>query len=148
MMYISLCNSGSSLDSIQTSAGTLQGTFIQVLIPWWSYPKDWKSCRWYGNVLHIAEMHYGCRLFLTFALCIFINCNTLITFFPLLHSRPTWMWHRVDYEVTAEDGTSQDGLSIGASFFHFFPRLYTIFPLFAFVIIPNLLWEAIGLNLE
>lgn len=62
---------------------------------------------------------------------------------------PPWMWHRVDYNRMSEDQSNKQNLSIGASVFHFYPKLYALnFPLFAFVIIPNLIWELVGLNVE
>jgi hypothetical protein len=55
------------------------------------------------------------------------------------------MWHRVEYSKAS----GESNLSIGASVFHFYPKMYALnFPLFAFVIIPNLIWEALGLNVE
>lgn len=68
---------------------------------------------------------------------------------------PPWMWHRVDYSYTKttqqleEDFDDEDDtLSFGASIFHFYPSLFIRFPLFAFLIMPNLLWEVIGINIE
>ena len=58
---------------------------------------------------------------------------------------PPWTWHRVDY-----DGEySEESLSIGASIFHFFPKLYmTSNPLFSLLILPNLIQEVLGFNIE
>ena len=68
---------------------------------------------------------------------------------------PPWMWHRVDYDGDNNEhdvrssSRPKDSLSIGASIFHFYPVLYrTNFPLFALLIVPNLIWEAIGFNME
>jgi hypothetical protein len=66
---------------------------------------------------------------------------------------PPWMWHRVDYSYKKtheleEDFDEDDTLSFGASIFHFYPSLFIRFPLFAFLILPNLLWEVIGINIE
>ena len=62
---------------------------------------------------------------------------------------PPWMWHRVDYAYTeATNFDEDDTLSLGASIFHFFPKLFTSNSLFAFLIVPNLFWEVIGLNVE
>ena len=66
---------------------------------------------------------------------------------------PPWMWHRVDYSYTktqelGEEFDEDDTLSFGASIFHFYPSLFIRFPLFAFLIMPNLLWEVIGINIE
>jgi len=74
---------------------------------------------------------------------------------------PPWVWHRVDYydaddnsgrddeESNNDDVNPEDSLSLGASIFHFYPGLFANnFPLFAFLIIPNLIWEALGLNIE
>ncbi|KAL7514494.1 hypothetical protein ACHAXN_011845 [Cyclotella atomus] len=64
---------------------------------------------------------------------------------------PPWTWHRVDYtgHIESEDDANDSDLSIGASIFHFYPKLFcTNLPLFALTIIPNLIWEAIGLNVE
>ncbi|KAL7455064.1 hypothetical protein ACHAWC_009040 [Mediolabrus comicus] len=66
---------------------------------------------------------------------------------------PPWMWHRVDYSYTKtqeleEDFDEDDTLSFGASIFHFYPSLFIRFPLFAFLILPNLFWEVIGVNIE
>ena len=74
------------------------------------------------------------------------------------------MWHRVDYDVWGDalyrggyketssptnKSDPNDVLSLGASVFHFYPKLFvTNLPLFAFLIIPNLVWEALGLNME
>lgn len=65
------------------------------------------------------------------------------------------MWHRVDYDGDdgaghgANESTSKDNLSIGASIFHFYPTLYiTNFPLFSLLIIPNMLKELFGFNIE
>jgi hypothetical protein len=66
------------------------------------------------------------------------------------------MWHRVDYDgydgddhETDKEMIPTDKLSIGASIFHFYPTLYmTNFPLFSFLIIPNLLKELFGFNIE
>ncbi|KAL7521403.1 hypothetical protein ACHAWX_006075 [Stephanocyclus meneghinianus] len=63
---------------------------------------------------------------------------------------PPWMWHRIDYKsATAEDENKHDNLSIGASVFHFYPKLFAInFPLFAAFILPNLIFEVFGFNTE
>ncbi|KAL3768186.1 hypothetical protein ACHAW5_007920 [Stephanodiscus triporus] len=64
---------------------------------------------------------------------------------------PPWMWHRVDYDDDGdgEISASEDRLSIGASIFHFYPTLYiTNFPLFSFLIVPNLIREILGFNVE
>jgi hypothetical protein len=67
---------------------------------------------------------------------------------------PPWMWHRVDYSYTKTQELEEhfddedDTLSFGASIFHFYPSLFIRFPLFAFLIMPNLLWEVIGINIE
>eukprot|EP00804_Cyclotella_cryptica_P000345 CCRYP_008669-RA/>CCRYP_008669-RA protein AED:0.06 eAED:0.06 QI:12/0/0.5/1/1/1/2/0/783 len=63
---------------------------------------------------------------------------------------PPWMWHRIDYKpATAQDKNENDRLSIGASIFHFYPKLYAMnFPLFACIIWPNLIWEVFGFNIE
>ncbi|KAL9183305.1 hypothetical protein ACHAXT_005092 [Thalassiosira profunda] len=68
---------------------------------------------------------------------------------------PPWMWHRVDYLAPAPDamaatpGREQQSLSIGASIFHFYPRQYIAnFPLFALLIVPNLIMEVLGFNVE
>lgn len=62
----------------------------------------------------------------------------------LIPSRPPWMWHRVDY-----NGVPASTISIGASVFHFYLKQYAMnFPLFAFIIMPNLVWEALGFNIE
>ncbi|KAL7473251.1 hypothetical protein ACHAXS_014030 [Conticribra weissflogii] len=66
---------------------------------------------------------------------------------------PPWVWHRVDYfvdeEIMNEDDSPKDSLSLGASIFHFYPGLFASnFPLFALLIVPNLIWEALGLNIE
>jgi len=60
---------------------------------------------------------------------------------------PPWMWHRVDY-VGATDFEGDDTLSLGASIFHFFPKLFASNPLFALLIVPNLIWELLGINTE
>jgi len=69
---------------------------------------------------------------------------------------PPWVWHRVDYDGEDGDGdeselaaASYENLSIGASIFHFYPLLYlTNFPLFGFLIVPNLIREFTGFNVE
>mmetsp|Transcript_27412 Transcript_27412/g.58904 ORF Transcript_27412/g.58904 Transcript_27412/m.58904 type:complete len:109 (-) Transcript_27412:44-370(-) len=78
---------------------------------------------------------------------------------------PPWMWHRVDYDgggngkieyklatttkSTKTTTTSYEELSIGASIFHFYPMQYlTNFPLFSFLIVPNLIQEVLGFNTE
>jgi len=63
---------------------------------------------------------------------------------------PPWMWHRVDYSYTgvATNFDEDDTLSLGASIFHFFPKLFACNPLFAFIIVPNLIWEVLGINME
>jgi len=63
---------------------------------------------------------------------------------------PPWMWHRVDYSYTgvATNFDEDDTLSLGASIFHFFPKLFASNPLFAFIIVPNLIWEVLGINIE
>lgn len=44
---------------------------------------------------------------------------------------------------------SLNTLSIGASVFHFYPRMFAFnFPLFSGLIIPNLVWEMLGFNAE
>lgn len=66
------------------------------------------------------------------------------------------MWHRVDYDgdVGEEYGDDKESalnekLSIGASIFHFYPTLYIQnFPLFSFLIIPNMIKELFGFNIE
>jgi hypothetical protein len=60
------------------------------------------------------------------------------------------MWHRIDYKsAAAEEGNKHDNLSIGASIFHFYPKLFAInFPLFAAFILPNLIFEVFGFNTE
>lgn len=73
------------------------------------------------------------------------------------------MWHRVDYDDGGDGGDESaltkttaaldddDGkkLSIGASIFHFYPLQYiTIYPLFSFLIVPNLIQEVMGFNME
>ena len=64
------------------------------------------------------------------------------------------MWHRVDYDGYDDNGRGADKaldkLSIGASIFHFYPTLFITknFPLFSFLIIPNLLKELFGVNIE
>ncbi|KAL7546321.1 hypothetical protein ACHAWF_009652 [Thalassiosira exigua] len=74
-------------------------------------------------------------------------------------SVPPWVWHRVDYDTSGQpeeslmDGREGDedasSLSIGASVFHFYPDLYaTNFPLFGLLIVPNLIMEALGFNVE
>jgi hypothetical protein len=86
-------------------------------------------------------------LFVTGWLLISHNCSFL--------SKSFKMWHRVDYDGNdgarhgANESASKDKLSIGASIFHFYPTLYiTNFPLFSFLIIPNLLKELFGFNIE
>jgi len=60
---------------------------------------------------------------------------------------PPWMWHRVDYNDEAE--TAEDKLSIGASIFHFFPTLFVkTNPLFSWLILPLLIQEILGFNVE
>lgn len=61
------------------------------------------------------------------------------------------MWHRVDYDDDGvrDPSAPDDKLSIGASIFHFYPILYFAnFPLFSFLIIPNLMREILGVNVE
>ena len=66
------------------------------------------------------------------------------------------MWHRVDYDDDDENceeeelaTSSNNKISIGASIFHFFPRLYiTNYPLFGILIVPNLLKEMLGYNVQ
>jgi hypothetical protein len=70
------------------------------------------------------------------------------------------MWHRVDYDDDDDDddenyeeeklaASSNNKISIGASIFHFFPLLYiTNYPLFSILIVPNLLKEMIGYNVQ
>jgi len=72
------------------------------------------------------------------------------------------MWHRVDYDgggdgidesklatTTKTTTTSYEKLSIGASIIHFYPMQYlTNFPLFSFLIVPNLIREVLGFNTE
>jgi hypothetical protein len=67
---------------------------------------------------------------------------------------PPWMWHRIDYSSTPTQKVAppnfdeDDTLSLGASIFHFFPKLFARAPLFAFLILPNLIWEVLGINIE
>ena len=68
------------------------------------------------------------------------------------------MWHRVDYDDDSDKNYEEEELatssknkmiSIGASIFHFFPLLYiTNYPLFSILIVPNLLKEMIGYNVQ
>lgn len=65
------------------------------------------------------------------------------------------MWHRVDYDVIENyeeeelATSSKNKISIGASIFHFFPLLYiTNYPLFSILIVPNLLKEMLGYNVQ
>eukprot|EP00581_Thalassiosira_minuscula_P012858 CAMPEP_0183717754 /NCGR_PEP_ID=MMETSP0737-20130205/11259_1 /TAXON_ID=385413 /ORGANISM="Thalassiosira miniscula, Strain CCMP1093" /LENGTH=472 /DNA_ID=CAMNT_0025947231 /DNA_START=479 /DNA_END=1897 /DNA_ORIENTATION=+ len=70
---------------------------------------------------------------------------------------PPWMWHRVDYdsgtgdrnESSLEAAEPEEQISIGASIFHFYPLLYVKnFPLLSYLIIPNLIQEVLGFNIE
>jgi len=63
---------------------------------------------------------------------------------------PPWMWHRIDYSYsyTHDQNFDDDTISLGASVFHFFPKLYVRAPLFAVLILPNLIWEALRFNIE
>ena len=63
---------------------------------------------------------------------------------------PPWMWHRVDYSYSTVDTELdvEDTLSLGASIFHFYPKLFLQSPLFSFLVIPNLIWEVLGINIE
>jgi hypothetical protein len=55
---------------------------------------------------------------------------------------PTWTWHRVDY-LESED------IAIGGSLFHFrFLDFVSNNPLFAVLIVPNLLKELVGYNTQ
>jgi hypothetical protein len=61
------------------------------------------------------------------------------------------MWHRVDYDGGGDVETvaPDDNISIGASIFHFYPTLYiTSSPLFGFLVVPNLIREVLGFNIE
>ena len=65
---------------------------------------------------------------------------------------PTWTWHHVDYTTTTTTSSSDEeevtnNLAIGASLFHFRPMdFWDNNPLFAFLLIPALLREALGLQ--
>ena len=66
---------------------------------------------------------------------------------------PSWMFHRVDYSYASsqnleKDFDYDDTLSLGASIFHFYPKLFVREPLLAFLILPNLVWELLGINTE
>ncbi|KAL7541874.1 hypothetical protein ACHAXR_011809 [Thalassiosira sp. AJA248-18] len=68
---------------------------------------------------------------------------------------PPWVWHRIDYnddkgdESALPTDASDGNLSVGASIFHFYPTLFVKnFPLFSFLIIPNLIMEVLGFNIE
>ena len=61
---------------------------------------------------------------------------------------PPWHWHKIDYNVGTSNESNETQLSIGASVFHFYPRMYFNMPLFAYLIVPNLIWEALGINVE
>jgi len=63
---------------------------------------------------------------------------------------PPWMWHRVDYNSNDDEAeTAEDKLSIGASVFHFFPTLFVkTNPLFSWLILPLLIQEILGFNVE
>ena len=62
---------------------------------------------------------------------------------------PPWHWHKIDYNVGASNESNETQLSVGASVFHFYPMMYAFnMPLFAYLIVPNLIWEALGFNTE
>ena len=63
---------------------------------------------------------------------------------------PPWTWHRVDYtDENSKAESTEERLSIGASIFHFFPILYIqTNPLFSILIVPNLIHELLGWNVE
>ena len=63
---------------------------------------------------------------------------------------PPWTWHRVDYtDESSKAESTEERLSIGASIFHFFPILYIqTNPLFSILIVPNLIHELLGWNVE
>mmetsp|Transcript_21755 Transcript_21755/g.51255 ORF Transcript_21755/g.51255 Transcript_21755/m.51255 type:complete len:670 (-) Transcript_21755:342-2351(-) len=62
---------------------------------------------------------------------------------------PPWHWHKIDYNVGTPNESNETQLSVGASVFHFYPMMYAFnMPLFAYLIVPNLIWEALGFNTE
>lgn len=61
---------------------------------------------------------------------------------------PTWTWHRVDYTTTATTSRG-DGVSVAGSLFHLRPKqMLTHNPLFAWLVVPSLIKEVIGINTQ
>jgi len=61
---------------------------------------------------------------------------------------PPWMWHRVDYIDTSDDATANEP-ALAASLFHFRPLEFGLNnPLFAILMVPNLIKELLGKNTE
>ena len=63
---------------------------------------------------------------------------------------PTWTWHRVDYIASdSDDDDDDDEISIAASLFHF--RMLDFVrnnPLFAWLIVPSIAKELLGINTQ
>ena len=61
---------------------------------------------------------------------------------------PPWMWHRVDYIDTGDNATAKEP-ALAASLFHFRPSEFGLNnPLFAILMVPNLIKELLGKNTE
>ena len=61
---------------------------------------------------------------------------------------PPWMWHRVDYLNIVNEATKAEP-ALAASLFHFRPVDFLANnPLFAFLLVPNLVKELLGRNTE
>ena len=62
---------------------------------------------------------------------------------------PPWTWHRVDYTILHTTNNKNSSISMAASLFHFrFFDFWYNHPLLAMLILPNIIREAMGANIE
>ena len=99
-------------------------------------------------MLHGREICSGVRILEDQCICVTLDLPHLASDCPQV---PPWVWHQVDYVDDSPHLASDDEhpVAVGASIFHFYPMLYAkAFPLFSFLLVPNLIKEYLGINIE